>query len=239
MGVVDAFSDDAEDDHHQPIVNNYSIFRVELTRAILTPNESESKEYSKDRQSSSRESRTRDVYTTRNLIYMLVSQLVNRRPSRYHCLLLLLVYFWSHPFQILNQHGHLIMKGNTFRSRLTSQRALAPFNTIYQTTCTQRFPGLRYASLEAGEGDTGHISANKNQGVLFINSELTFFASTVTSFIFFCDFRRRTHELRDIVEPRRQRYYHCFQHADKCLQRSDKAVLGLGAQTRANADTAE
>lgn len=62
------------------------------------------------------------------------------------------------------------MKGNTFRSRLISQRALAPSNTIYKTTCTQRFPGLRYASLEAGEGDTGHISANKNQGVLFINN---------------------------------------------------------------------
>ncbi|KAF1353340.1 RNA12 protein-domain-containing protein [Delphinella strobiligena] len=62
------------------------------------------------------------------------------------------------------------MKGNTFRSRLTSQRALAPFNTIYRTTFNQRFPGIRYASLEAGEGDTGHISANKNQGVLFINN---------------------------------------------------------------------
>lgn len=102
------------------------------------------------------------------------------------------------------------MKGNTFRSRLTSQRALAPYNTIYQTTCSQRFPGLRFASLEAGEGDTGHISANKNQGVLFINSEFTFFAPTVTSFIFFCDFKRRTDELCNIDEPRRLRYYHCF-----------------------------
>lgn len=131
------------------------------------------------------------------------------------------------------------MKGNTFRSRLTSQRALAPFNTIYRTTFNQRFPGIRYASLEAGEGDTGHISANKNQGVLFINSELTFFASTITSFIFFCDFKRKTDELYNIDESRRQRYYHCFQHPYNHLQESDKVVLGLSAQIRANADTAD
>lgn len=48
LGVVDACSGDAEDDHHQPIVNYYSIFRVELTIAMLFPNEPAFKEYSKD-----------------------------------------------------------------------------------------------------------------------------------------------------------------------------------------------
>ncbi|KAL1306503.1 hypothetical protein AAFC00_005198 [Neodothiora populina] len=58
-------------------------------------------------------------------------------------------------------------------SRLTSQSALTRSRSIqYQfKTCPPLFTsGARYASLEAGEGDTGHISAGRNQGVLFINN---------------------------------------------------------------------
>ncbi|KAG9886505.1 hypothetical protein KCV05_g19387, partial [Aureobasidium melanogenum] len=38
---------------------------------------------------------------------------------------------------------------------------------VYRVACAQR---LRYKSLEAGENNTGHISVDSKEGVLFFNN---------------------------------------------------------------------
>lgn len=63
------------------------------------------------------------------------------------------------------------------RARLASQRALVGPSSVNRY-CPAHITGLRHgsgASLEAGEGKTGHINAGPNEGVLFFNSKFDFY----------------------------------------------------------------
>jgi hypothetical protein len=51
---------------------------------------------------------------------------------------------------------------------LTRQLMRPGLPRVYRVACAQ---GLRYNSLEAGENNTGHISVDSKEGVLFFNSK--------------------------------------------------------------------
>lgn len=51
---------------------------------------------------------------------------------------------------------------------LTRQLMRPGLPRVYRVACAQ---GLRHNSLEAGENNTGHISVDSKEGVLFFNSK--------------------------------------------------------------------
>ena len=66
------------------------------------------------------------------------------------------------------------------RRILTRQLMRPGLPRVNRVACAQ---SLRYNSLEAGENNTGHISAASNEGVLFFNSKPCLFHPSRKAYI--------------------------------------------------------